>query len=116
MNRVEVANLIAEYLYEESQAYVDQRGDSPTILHVEGRLDLTDLAVYLLDHIDGAPCDCPQEQWVGRVLAGSLTPGDRGPLRAAHTCEAHKIAMLGWAQLGTNLPAEFVPGSWMEEK
>lgn len=103
-SRRDLALMIADWLRDDSDAFVEQRGESPTQLYVEGRLDLVDLAALMIDLLDACPCDC--DDHVGRVQAGSFEGS--GPLRCAYTCAAHKDLVMAWATMGTNLPATYI--------
>lgn len=56
---------------------------------------------------DNAPCDC--ENFAGRVTAGVLEPGAKGPLRSSYTCTEHLAETMDWAREGTGLEPEYVP-------
>lgn len=68
---------------------------------------ITKVEVDPKDPDAGAPCDC--ENFSGRVTAGSLEPGAKGPLRSAYTCTEHIEDTKDWAREGTGLEPEYVP-------
>ena len=68
---------------------------------------ITKVEVDPVDPDAGAPCCC--ENFAGRVTAGSLEPGAKGPLRSAYTCTEHIEDTKDWAREGTGLEPEYVP-------
>lgn len=104
-----LAGELAKWLLEDTTAYVAQRGNSDSRLYVEGTLDLDDLARWILERFDDAPCDCGPDRRTVRITSGT---GDlSGPYRSIWSCEEHRVLSAAWCQRGTGIAPTYTEQS-----